>query len=127
MRTLSRLVAAGAFAASLGLVPGGLAPWPANARAAEPAPQIREIEIVVDGAYKPDRVTVRKGERVRLKFVRHDYGACTREVVLPALKVKRELPPHKPVVVDLPALEPGEYEFRCGMNMVRGTIVVGPA
>ncbi len=31
------------------------------------------------------------------------------------------------VLVDLPALESGEYEFRCGMNMVRGTIVVSAA
>jgi plastocyanin domain-containing protein len=43
---------------------------------------------------------------------------------MPALDLRKELPPNKPVLVDLPALAPGEYEFRCGMNMVRGSITV---
>ena len=127
MQFLSRLAAVSAFLASLGLVPEASRTSASLAQAAEAAPQIREVEVVVDGTYKPDRVTVRKGERVRLKLVRHDYGACTRQIVIPALKLERELPPHKPVFIELPALAPGEYEFRCGMNMVRGTIVVTPA
>lgn len=93
------------------------------AHAQEPA-AAREIEIVVRGSYEPGRITVREGERVRLRFVRHEYASCTREVVLPWLGVRRELPPHQPVVIDLPALRPGEYDFHCGMNMIRGTIVV---
>lgn len=94
---------------------------PATARAETP---VREIEIVVDGGYQPAKVAVKVGERVRLKFVRKEYTGCTREVVIPALELRRELPPNKPVLVDLPALSPGEYEFRCGMNMVRGAITV---
>ncbi|MCZ7684971.1 MAG: cupredoxin domain-containing protein [Sandaracinaceae bacterium] len=86
----------------------------------------REIEIVVDGGYRPDRITVTEGERVRLRFVRHEHSSCTREVVFPALNIRRELPPHRPVVIELPALRAGEYEFRCGMNMIRGRIVVTP-
>ncbi len=96
---------------------------PRDARAQE-APQVREIEIVVRGGYSPSRIVVREGERVRLRFVRHEYSSCTREVVFPWLDLRRELPPHQPVVVELPAMRAGEYEFRCGMNMVRGTIVV---
>lgn len=84
----------------------------------------RVIEIVVDGAYSPDRIVIREGEPVRLRFVRHEYSSCTREVVFPWRGLRRELPPHQPVTVDLPALAAGEYAFHCGMNMVRGTIVV---
>ena len=86
--------------------------------------EVREIEIVVEGGYKPGRIEVREGERVRLKFVRKEYNSCTREVVFPKLNIRRELPPNQPVIIDLPALAPGEYEFRCGMNMIRGTLVV---
>ena len=93
--------------------------------AAEQA-KVRTVEIVVDGSYKPDRIEAREGERLRLKFVRKDYSGCTREVVFPTLNIRRELPTNKPVVIELPALAPGEIEFRCGMNMVRGTIVVHP-
>lgn len=94
---------------------------------AEPASQavaVREIEVVVDGSYKPSRIEVHEGERVRLKFVRKEYNSCTKEVVFPQLNIRRELPPNKPVLIDLPALSAGEYEFKCGMNMIRGTLVV---
>jgi plastocyanin domain-containing protein len=94
-----------------------------GARAQEDAP-VREIEVIVNGGYQPNRITIAEGERVRLRFVRHEYSSCTREVVFPGLGIRRELPPHRPVVIELPALRPGEYEFRCGMNMVRGTIIV---
>jgi plastocyanin domain-containing protein len=96
---------------------------PAGTAAAQEAP-IREVEIVVEGGYQPAKVTVKAGERVRLKFVRKEYTGCTRELLIPALEIRRELPPNKPVLVDLPALSPGDYEFRCGMNMVRGAITV---
>lgn len=88
--------------------------------------EVREIEIVVRGGYHPDRITIAEGERVRLRFVRREHSSCTREVVFPELGIRRELPPHRAVVIELPALPPGEHEFRCGMNMVRGTIVVEP-
>lgn len=107
-------------AASLSLSSG-----PALAQAHDPG-TVREIEIVVQGAYKPARIEIRQGERVRLKFVRKEYNSCTREVVFPKLNIKRELPPNQPVVIDLPALAPGEYEFKCGMSMIKGVITVVP-
>ena len=88
------------------------------------APSVREIEVIVDGGYKPAHIDVRKGERVRLRFVRKEHGPCTKEVLFPKLGIRRELPTDQPVVIELPALEPGEYEFKCGMNMIKGTIAV---
>ena len=108
------------LATALGSVTA-LAPEPARAQDATP---VREIEITVRGGYTPNRITVREGERVRLRFVRHEYSSCTREVVFPSLGIRRELPPNQPVVIELPALSAGEHAFHCGMNMVRGTIVV---
>lgn len=85
---------------------------------------VREIEVVVDGTYKPNRIEIHAGERVRLKFLRKEYNACTREVVFPKLDIRRELPTHQSVMIELSGLAPGEYEFKCGMNMIRGTLVV---
>ncbi len=84
----------------------------------------REIEIVVDGGYSPARVDVTEGEAVRLRFLRKDYSSCTAEVVFPSLGIRRSLPTNQPVFIDLPPLEAGEVEFRCGMNMVKGKVVV---
>ncbi len=102
---------------------GVMAPALAGAQTPEAA-AVREVEVVVDGGYQPSRIEVRPGERVRLRFVRRDYGGCTREVVFPSLNLRRELPTDQPVVIDLPALPLGETTFQCGMNMLRGSIVV---
>lgn len=101
-----------------------LAGPPLEARAAEQPSGAREIEIVVEGQYSPAQIVVSQGEQVRLKFVRKEWNGCTRELVFPGLGLRRELPTNKPVVVELPPLAPGEYEFRCGMNMIRGVVVV---
>lgn len=93
---------------------------------AQDGPSVREIEVVVEGGYKPKRIEVQKGERVRLRFVRKEHGPCTREVLFPKLDIRRELPTNQPVVIELPALEAGEYEFKCGMNMIKGAVVVTP-
>lgn len=98
---------------------------PADAHA-QPAPApspVREVRVEVDRGYHPQRVEVAAGERVRLVFVRRDYGPCTREVVFPALGLRRALPTGEAVALDLPPLAAGEYAFHCGMNMVRGTLV----
>lgn len=91
-----------------------------------PSPAVREIEVLVDGGYKPARIAIPEGERVRLKFVRKDYSPCTREVVFASLGIRRELPTDVPVVIELAAQAPGEIPFACGMNMVKGVIVVEP-
>lgn len=99
----------------------------ADASPAPPAPAspaVREIEIEVDGGYKPSRIVIPEGERVRLKFIRKDYSPCSREVVFASLGVRRELPTNTPVVIELPAQPAGEIPFSCGMNMIKGVIVV---
>ena len=89
------------------------------------APPIREIQIVVDkGAYAPSRIEIAPGEAVRLKVLRKEYTPCTKDIVFPSLGITRELPVGKEVVVEVQAS--GEVAFRCGMNMVKGSLVVKP-
>lgn len=110
---------------SLAFTFASLAPMGAPAaRAAETNAPARDIEVVVDGRYQPSQIGIKKGERVRLTFVRKDFSGCTRELVIPVMNLRRELPTNKPVVIELPSLDVGSYEFRCGMNMVRGVITV---
>ena len=111
-------------AASIGAAP--LIAMTASAEEPPSSPAVREIEIVVDGGYKPARVAVPEGERVRLKFLRKDSSPCTREVVFASLGIRRELPTGVPVVIEIPAQGPGEIPFACGMNMIRGVIEVEP-
>jgi len=89
---------------------------------AEPAP--RQITIIVDGGYSPNRIDVKEGEPVTLVFERREHGPSTAEVVFPGLDIRRALPPKQRVAIAIPALKAGEYEWKCGMNMVSGTIAV---
>lgn len=84
----------------------------------------REVEIMVHGAFSPDKIKAVEGETLRLKFLRHDTGSCTKEVVFPSLGIRRELPTNEVVTIDLPALSAGEVHFECGMGMIKATITV---
>jgi plastocyanin domain-containing protein len=100
--------------------------FPPEARADGSHHEVREIEIVVQGSYTPSRIEVVEGQHVQLKFIRKESSACTREVVFPAIGIRKELPEGKPVLIHLPELKAGEYEFKCGMDMIKGKLIVRP-
>jgi plastocyanin domain-containing protein len=122
MQLTSRLAAAVIFA-TLGLGAANLAHGgdaPASSPAAAP------IEIVVEAGYHPDRIVVKEGEPVKLRFVRKEYTGCTLEVVFPTLGIRRKLPTNEPVDIDLGTPAAGEIPFHCGMKMIHGLVVVEP-
>lgn len=80
--------------------------------------------ILVAGGYTPDTVVVRAREPVRLIFHRQEHSPCSEEVIFPDQGVRASLEEQRDVAVDLPPSEPGEYEFHCGMGMLRGRLVV---
>jgi Cu+-exporting ATPase len=45
-------------------------------------------------------------------------------VVFPSLNIKRTLPLNEPVVIEFTPAKTGEIAFACGMNMLRGAVVV---
>lgn len=84
----------------------------------------RGATVRVRGGYRPDTVVVAAGEPARITFRREETAACSEQVVFPAFGKTATLPVGEDVVVELPAAEPGEYGFTCGMQMLRGTLVV---
>lgn len=108
-------------------------PEGAEPRAERPSAQPRTEErtsavdgpvIEVAGEYSPKVVHVRRGERTRLRFLRKSSGGCAEELLIPGLEVKAVLKPLTETVVEIQPTAPGEYEFSCGMGMLRGTLVV---
>ena len=94
-------------------------------RRSAPAPdQANAARIIVAGGYEPDTVVVAAGEPASLVFHRRDHSPCSEDVVFPGLGVRVGLVQGQDVLVELPASAPGEYEFRCGMGMLRGRLVV---
>jgi plastocyanin domain-containing protein len=88
---------------------------------------VQEIRVVVKGGYTPDTILVQAGKPVRLQFYRDETADCSERVVFEAFGINQELPAFQTTSVEFTPKEPGEYPFRCGMNMLKGLLVVEPA
>lgn len=87
----------------------------------------QEVEITVRGGYSPDVIRVRQGVPLRLLFDRREGGECTSHVVFPDFGVNKALPAFGKATVELTPDTAGEFGFACGMNMVRGRLIVEPS
>ena len=85
---------------------------------------LQEIKVTVKSEYSPDRIVVKKGRPVRLLFYREDDSECTAQVVIPDLNVKQDLALKKDTAVDFVPEKEGEFTFACGMDMMKGKLVV---
>lgn len=83
-----------------------------------------ELDIIVDGGYQPEIISIPKGKTTKLNFTRKDPSSCLEEVILSDFKVRKYLPLNKTVSIEIIPEKIGEYVFTCGMNMFHGKIVV---
>ena len=108
----------------------GLLAWyffgPKRSRQAQMSEGVQIITVTVKGGYSPDIIEVASGVPVRMLFDRQESGDCTSRVVFPHFKVNQSLPAFETTTVEFLPEEPGEYEFACGMNMIRGRLLVVP-
>lgn len=88
---------------------------------------VQEIKVTVKGGYSPDVISVTAGRPVRLKFYRDETASCSEQVVFRDFGIARDLPAFKTTAIEFTPDQPGEYAFACGMNMMRGKLIVGPA
>jgi plastocyanin domain-containing protein len=85
---------------------------------------IQESTILVQGGYSPAEIHVRRGAPVRLIFDRQETSSCSEELVFPAFNIRKFLPAFQRTSVEFTPETPGSFEFTCGMNMLRGKLVV---
>jgi RND family efflux transporter MFP subunit len=89
------------------------------------AAQVQTAKVAVtEKGYEPSKVTVRAGVPVRLTVVRTTDKTCGTEIVFPTLNIKKALPLNQPVVIEFTPAKSGDIAFACGMNMLKGTVVV---
>lgn len=94
---------------------------PASAKSAPAG--VTKITVSDDG-FEPARLEVQKVAVITLEFTRVSEKTCATEVVIPSQQIRKALPLNVPVKVELGRTEAGEIAFACGMNMLRGTVVV---
>ena len=86
-------------------------------------PQSVTVNLTKKG-YEPASFTLRKDLPAKVTFVRKSNTTCGTEIVIQEYGIKRELPLDESVAVEFTPTEAGEFTFACGMNMLRGKIIV---
>jgi RND family efflux transporter MFP subunit len=89
------------------------------------AASVQSAKVVVnEQGFEPARVALRAGTLARITFLRTTDKTCGTEVVFPSLNIKRALPLNRPVDIEFTPRNAGEIAFACGMNMLKGVVVV---
>jgi RND family efflux transporter MFP subunit len=102
---------------------------PAQVKTAPSAqPRQEETQAVTvtltEKGYQPETFKLRQGVPARVTFVRKVEATCGTEIVLAEYNIKRELPFNQPVTVEFTPSKSGAFKFACGMDMLRGKILV---
>ena len=85
----------------------------------------QEASVTVnESRFEPQRLTLEAGVPARVTFTRTSDKTCATAVVFPALNIRRDLPLNQQVAIEFTPDKPGEIAFTCGVNMLRGSIVV---
>jgi plastocyanin domain-containing protein len=87
---------------------------------------VQEINVTVKGGYSPDVIVVKENQPVRLNFFRDETASCSETVVFGDFGIARDLPAFKTTPLEFTPDKAGEFNFVCGMNMLRGKLIVEP-
>jgi plastocyanin domain-containing protein len=86
---------------------------------------VQTIKITVRHGYSPSRIEAKAGQPLKIEFYRDEDAnaeSCDKELVIPEDNVRLPLPSHESQIVEIKPHQPGEMEFHCGMNMMKGSI-----
>ncbi len=87
---------------------------------------VQEIKVTVKGGYSPDVIVVKKDAPVRLNFYRDETSSCSEQIVFGDFGIVKDLPAFKTTAIEFTPDKTGEFTFACGMNMLRGKLIVEP-
>lgn len=85
---------------------------------------VQEIKVTVKGGYSPDVIVVKEHVPVRLDFYRDETASCSEQVIFGDFGIARDLPAFKTTAIEFTPDKAGEFTFTCGMNMIRGKLIV---
>lgn len=92
------------------------------AEACEGASRV-QVEVQSSG-FVPNEVKVPAKRVSHVRFIRKTDRTCAKEVLFPQLGIEKKLPLNEPVDVTIPAGKARTLSFACGMNMLKGKVIV---
>jgi plastocyanin domain-containing protein len=95
-----------------------------RAAASVTATGVQRLRVLVKGGYTPDVIVVKRGAPVELDFYRDETNSCTEQVIFGDFQISRMLPAFKTTRIEFTPERAGTFTFNCGMNMVRGRLIV---
>ena len=107
----------------LGLPPPVAVVSPPVAPVAAASVQKVPIAITKEG-FVPATAEAKADEPIELVFTRRTDDTCAKEVEMPSIKLRKALPLNQPVAISVPAGPARTLAFVCGMNMLKGSVVV---
>ncbi len=80
--------------------------------------------VVSENGFTPQEISYKQGQPLKLAFYRADNKNCGSEIVFKNLNIRKKLPVDKVVLIDVPTDKTDEISFACGMDMMKGKIVI---
>lgn len=88
-------------------------------------PRVQKFTVkITERGFEPVTLTLRRGVQARITFLLTTDQTCATEIVLRDSGIRLSLPLNQPVVITLTPDKRGEFSFSCGMNMMRGKLIV---
>jgi plastocyanin domain-containing protein len=84
--------------------------------------QTATVEVNGEG-FQPSTLKLKAGVPAKVTFVRKTDETCAKEVVIKDYNIDRKLPLNEPVTVEFTPRK-GEFVFACGMDMLKGKLIV---
>lgn len=84
--------------------------------------QTATIEINSNG-FDPGSLKLKAGVPAKVTFLRKTDEGCAKSVVLKEYNINRDLPLNEAVTIEFTPRK-GEFTFACGMNMLKGKLIV---
>lgn len=84
--------------------------------------QTATVTVTGDG-FTPTSLKLKAGVPAKVSFVRKTDETCAKEVVIKDYGINQKLPLNETVTVEFTPRK-GEFAFGCGMNMLKGKLIV---
>lgn len=86
---------------------------------------VQTVKVLVKHGYHPGTIEAKAGKPLKIEFYRDEEAgveSCDKDLVIPSENVSIPLPVRESQIVEIKSHAPGEMEFRCGMNMMKGKV-----